>query len=122
MNMTIEQIGADIGVKRLLSLYATYVDSRQLDKALALFAPDALLVLNGEEKQGSSAIKAWIDTLANSPAGIHMTTNTVVTVDSARPDHAQARSDVGYIRKLADGWKVLAAGRYIDTCEFKNGS
>lgn len=116
MTMTIEQISADIGVKHLISSYATSVDGRQREDVLALFAAGASVTLNGNTMDGNEKVAGWIDMLFQSPPGIHMTVNTVVDYDPAQPNEASALSDVAFVRKLEDGWKVVAAGKYIDKC------
>lgn len=120
MKLSIEEISVDMGVRRLIGQYGEHLDSRNLDQALALFTPDASLVFNGEEHKGHVAIRAWFEALARRPPGIHLLSNTRVSTETGQPGRARARSDVGFIRKLEDGWKILMAGGYDDVCEFRN--
>lgn len=114
-------IGADLGVRRLIAQYAAHVDSRRLDEAVALFAPDASVVVNGETHEGRDAVRGWFEGLFQTPPGMHLTTNTVVDIDPAQPDRATAWSEVAYIRKLENGWSVMVAGRYEDVCQLSEG-
>ena len=112
--MSQDNAAAEFAVRRTITRYAHTMDARQVDENLALYTDDAVLTLNGTPYNGRDAIRGWVMELAKSPAGIHMTGNTI-------GDKAHAVSDFLYVRKSPEGWKVIAAGRYTDTLQ-KRGS
>lgn len=107
------------GVQDLLARYARAIDDRRLDDCAALFAEDAVLVVNGQRHDGRPAIRAWMDELAKNPAGRHLTVNVVVEAGGA--DGAGAVSDVAYLRRGDGGWQVAVAGRYTDEVAVLDG-
>ena len=112
--MSNDAAAAEFGVRRTITRYAHTMDGRKVEENVALYTDDAVLTLNGTPYEGKDAIRGWVLELAKSPAGIHMTGNTIVDVTG---DKASAISDFLYVRKAPDGWKVIAAGRYADTLE-----
>jgi ketosteroid isomerase-like protein len=115
-----EMLFAEAGVRRTIAQYAAHLDARDLDACLALFADDARFVAMGQEMAGHGDIAGWLAGLPDAPAGIHLTTNTVIAVES--PSTASARSDFALIKKDDAGWRVTIAGRYADRFVRKGGS
>jgi ketosteroid isomerase-like protein len=107
------------GVQRTIACYARAMDGRDLQSCVALFTEDAVIEVMGQRYAGVGAIRGWMNELAKSPPGIHLTTNTVVQAVSA--DEATAISDVAFIKRLEGGWQILAAGKYEDQLR-RNGS
>jgi ketosteroid isomerase-like protein len=107
-----EVLLAEAGVRRAIAQYAAHLDARDRDACLALFADDARFVAMGQEMTGHEDIAGWLVGLPDAPAGIHLTTNTVVTCDC--PSAASARSDFALIKNGGAGWHVTVAGRYAD--------
>lgn len=101
-----------VGVQQTIAAYSRFLDGRDMARCAALFTPDASMTVMGQVHEGDAAIRAWLDSLASSPPGIHMTSNTLVEVLGA--DEAAATSDVAYIKRDEAGWKVLVAGQYVD--------
>jgi 3-phenylpropionate/cinnamic acid dioxygenase small subunit len=116
--------GADPGVmarvQDLLARYAQSMDDRRLDDCAALFSPDAVLVLNGEEHQGRPAIRTWMEELGKRPPGRHLTVNMVVT--ESQPGRVTSVADVAFLgRQPGAGWQIVAVGRYTDEIELSEG-
>lgn len=118
MTRSLESFEDESAVRHVIIRYAHTMDNRQFDEFAELYHPDAVLTLDGKPFSGREAIVGWMKELAGSPAGVHMTGNTIVKLEGVR---AHAISDFMYGRKLPEGWKLFAAGRYMDTLEKRNG-
>lgn len=116
----LEKLAARDSIRHLIASYAAAVDGRDKEAALALFAQDARLNVMGQEIEGSDGVAGWIDSLFASPPGIHLTTNTVIQLTDAST--ASARSDVAFIKRDENGWKILVAGQYLDTLVNRDGN
>jgi ketosteroid isomerase-like protein len=117
--MSDTETGVVVGVQRTISAYARLVDGRDMAGCARLFTDDARITVMGEVHDGRVAICTWLDGLAKSAPGIHLTTNTLV--DSSGGDDARATSDVAFIKRDETGWKILVAGQYVDTLRRGSG-
>lgn len=117
--MVDDETGVVIGVQRTISAYARLVDGRDMANCAKLFTDDARITIMGEVHEGGVAIRAWLDGLAKSAPGIHLTTNTLV--DASGRDEACATSDVAFIKRDETGWKIIVAGQYVDTLRRGSG-
>jgi ketosteroid isomerase-like protein len=106
------RLRTEIGVLRTIASYSRLIDARELDACAALFADDAHLDMLGQIFRGIEAIRPWMETLRQSPSGIHRTTNSLV--EYIAPGRAAAVSDVDFIRHGEAGWQLMFAGKYID--------
>lgn len=111
MNET-ELLAIDAGVRRTIAAYARTVDGRDMAAAARLFTDDARIQVMGEEHVGIAQVRAWLEMLGKSPAGIHLTTNTLVQPRGAT--EAEAMSDVAFIKQVDGAWKIVVAGSYAD--------
>src|SRR4051794_38349550 len=119
MDAAVAALLVEAEVRRLISTYALSMDSRDIETCSGLFFDDAVLAVNGEEQVGGAAIRTWMDALAASPPGRHMTANTVV---DAVGERATATSDLAFLRPAdAGGWQVMVSGRYRDVVERRDG-
>lgn len=110
MNDTMLKV--DAGVRRTIAAYARHVDGRDMDQCASLFAPEARIAVMGESHEGAVAIRAWLNQLARSAPGIHLTTNTLV--EMIGEGRASAVSDVAFIKRDDSGWRIVVAGQYAD--------
>lgn len=117
---------AERACERLMIEYCEYVDTRQFEKLVVLFATDGVLnrTDTGEIK-GRGAIKAFFDKLTTDPL-IHVASNSLVTVTG--PETAQGSSYVTVYRsyrKNATGQPKLEApyvvAKYIDKFVVEDG-
>lgn len=117
---------AERACERLMIEYCEYVDTRQFEKLVVLFATDGVLnrTDTGEIK-GRGAIKAFFDKLTTDPL-IHVASNSLVTVTG--PEAAQGSSYVTVYRsyrKNATGQPKLEApyvvAKYIDKFVVEDG-
>ena len=97
-------------IRDVIARYNLFGDSGRFDEMLALFVPDATVIVGGTAYDGKDAIRALFETAAGpNPAHVrHFTSTHVVEVDG---DIAKARC---YFQVLTehglDHW-----GRYRDT-------
>ena len=117
---------AERACERLMIEYCEYVDTRQFEKLVVLFATDGVLnrTDTGEIK-GRGAIKAFFDKLTTDPL-IHVASNSLVTVTG--PETAQGSSYVTVYRsyrKNATGQPKLEApyvvAKYVDKFVVEEG-
>jgi len=101
-----------VDVQRMISTYARTMDGRDIPSCAALFAEDAVIEVMGQRHAGLAAIRTWMNELAKTPPGIHLTANTLV--QAAGEGEATAVSDVAFIKQVDGAWRILTAGRYED--------
>jgi len=107
-----ELLAVDAGVRRTIAAYARSVDGRDMEACARLFTDDARIRVMGEEHVGAAQVRAWLEMLAKSPPGIHLTTNTLVHPRGG--SEAEAVSDVAFIKQTDGAWRIVVAGRYAD--------
>jgi ketosteroid isomerase-like protein len=107
-----DMLHAEIGILRTIASYPRLIDARDLDACAALFVDNARLEMLGHVFRGIQAIRTWMETLRQSPPGIHLTTNSLI--EHIAPGQAAAVSDVVFIRQGDAGWQIVFAGKYID--------
>ena len=117
---------AERACKRLMLEYCEYVDTRQFERLVALFARDGVLNRSDTgEIRGHAAIKAFFDKLTTDPL-IHAASNLLVTVTG--PETAEATSYVTVYRSYrenATGLPKLEApyvvAKYVDNFVVEDG-
>lgn len=106
--------------------FAEYVNNNNLDALVALYEPNAVLVMPGEEHRGLAAIRAALAALA-SDAGVHIQMRVVRSIE-AGPDLAILYNDwsatmpgnqtmagkaIEIVRRQPDGsWRFLLDDPY----------
>lgn len=117
---------AERACERLMIEYCEYVDTRQFEQLILLFATNGVLnrTDTGEIK-GRAAIKAFFDKLTTDPL-VHVGSNNLVTVTG--PETATATSYVTVYRsyrKNATGQPKLEApyvvAKYVDQFVIEDG-
>jgi uncharacterized protein (TIGR02246 family) len=99
-------------VRRTLAEYCQTVDDGRFEEFAALWAPEAVVRLPGQEVRGREAIRAWIEA-AQPPErrGRHLTLNTVL--DDVGAAEVTAVSDFVFLGR-GERWEVRVVGRYHD--------
>jgi uncharacterized protein (TIGR02246 family) len=99
-------------IRRTLGEYSRLCDDGRFDEFADLFAPDARMLVLGEEIEGREAIAATMAKLQpDGSRGVHMTANSLIDVDDGQ---ARATTDYMFVRPSRDGLGIVAAGRYYD--------
>lgn len=101
------------GVKATLAAYVHALDDGRAVDVVATFCPDGGIELPGMgTHEGTEALQAayaqWVPRMPQR----HLVLNTHVTV--VGDDEATAISDVVFLLKVEDRWKVQLVGRYDD--------
>ena len=101
------------GVKATLAAYVHALDDGRVDDVVATFCADGGIELPGMgTHEGTDALRAayaqWVPRMPQR----HLVLNTHVTV--AGDDEATAVSDVVFLLKVEDRWRVQLVGRYAD--------
>ena len=109
------------GVRRALAAYVQALDDGRTDDVVATFCSDGAIDM-GElgSYEGHEALRAaygrWVPRVPQR----HLVLNTHIT--EWDDDEANAISDVVFLLKLADGWKVQLVGRYEDVLHHEHGT
>jgi hypothetical protein len=101
------------GVKATLAAYVHALDDGRVEDVVATFCPDGGIELPGMgSHEGTEALRAaysqWVPRMPQR----HLVLNTHVT--AVGDDEATAVSDVVFLLKVEDRWKVQLVGRYDD--------
>ena len=115
--MEVWELAAREGVRDVIAHYNLAGDRGHVDDMMSLFAPDAVLTIDGVAHTGHTAIRALLtDAKSPHPELIRHFTATL-QIDVPAPDHASARC---YFQVLTvdgvDHW-----GRYADTLRCVDG-
>jgi 3-phenylpropionate/cinnamic acid dioxygenase small subunit len=101
------------GVRNALAAYAQALDDGRTDDVVATFCPDGAIDMGDlGSYEGHEALRTayarWVPRVPQR----HLVLNTNITEWS--DTEASAISDVVFLLKLPDGWKVQLVGRYHD--------
>lgn len=115
-----ERASAESAIRRVIAAYCHSCDEGRFADYAQLFAPDATVVLPGQEVTGRAAIQAWI-TAGQPPhkRGMHVTTNVELDVVEGR---ARGRTGFLFLAHGTSGLQVSTAGRYLDEFVRDGGS
>jgi 3-phenylpropionate/cinnamic acid dioxygenase small subunit len=116
-----DDISTIVAVQRLLGRWAQLCDDRNVTGWATLFAPDAILEVNGK-RYTRDAIAGWLITQSANPAGCHVTINITVTPNG--PEQAISRADFVFVRRDGDTgrWQIVNVGRYTDSLVCTDGT
>jgi hypothetical protein len=114
---------ADIseGVRRTLAAYVQALDDGRTDDVVATFCADGAIDMGqlggyaGHEEL-RLAYGRWVPRVPQR----HLVLNTHIT--EWDDDEVRATSDVVFLLKLAEGWKVQLVGRYHDVLHHEHGA
>jgi uncharacterized protein (TIGR02246 family) len=99
-------------IRRTLGEYSRLCDDGRFDEFADLFAPDARMLVLGQEIEGRDAIATTMAKLQpDGSRGLHMTANSLIDVDKGE---ASATTDYMFVRPSGGGLGIVAAGRYYD--------
>ena len=109
------------GVRRALAAYVQALDDGRTDDVVATFCPDGAIDMGDlGTYEGHEALRAaygrWVPRVPQR----HLVLNTHIT--EWDDDEANAISDVVFLLKLPDGWKVQLVGRYHDVLHHEHGA
>jgi hypothetical protein len=109
-----------IGVSALLDRYAPTIDRRDIDECIELFSDDAVLVPIGEASKRRTALPEWMDEIARTPGGRHLTTN--VLVSRAIDASVSSVVDIARLRPAETGRQLVPVGESNDTLGIEDGA
>jgi SnoaL-like domain len=109
------------GVRRTLAAYVQALDDGRTDDVVATFCADGVIDMGDlGTHEGHDALRAaygrWVPRIPQR----HLILNTHIT--EWDDDEANAISDVVFLLKLPDGWKVQLVGRYEDVLHHEHGT
>ncbi|WP_307504525.1 nuclear transport factor 2 family protein [Clavibacter sp. B3I6] len=113
LDTRLDRIESELAIRRLAAEYCHGADKRDLDRFLAVWAPDAVWRMGDEVSyEGHEAIaevvRAQWTTFAQY---VHWTTNHSIWIDG---DHARGECDVAATVRLHSGRWVRTGGTYRD--------
>lgn len=99
---------------QLLATYTQALDDGRVDDVVATFTADATCDMPGlGTPEGHDEIRAAYASVVPTMPQRHLVSNT--RIDSWGDDEATASSDVVFLLKVDDRWRVQLVGRYADT-------
>jgi hypothetical protein len=109
------------GIRATLAAYAQALDDGRTDDIVATFCPEGTIEIPGlGTHEGHEALRLAFDEWAPKRPQRHVIVNTLVTDWS--DEEARASSDVLFLLKGRDGWKVQLVGRYRDVLHCTEGA
>jgi hypothetical protein len=108
------------GVRRALAAYVQALDDGRTDDVVATFCADGSIDMGELRFEGHDALREayarWVPRMPQR----HLVLNTLIT--EWDDDEANATSDVVFLLKHPDGWKVQLVGRYEDVLHHEHGT
>ena len=99
-------------IMRTIAEYSRRCDDGRFDEWSQLFTADGRFVVGGNATQGREPIRKMMEAmLPPGSRGKHITSNTIVNLDS---DRATSTTDYLFVRPAPTGPVIVAAGRYHD--------
>ena len=109
------------GVRAALAAYTQALDDGRTEDVVATFCTDGMVDIPGMgTHEGRDALRAAYDTWKPRRPQRHLVLNTLVTEWNDR--EAKAVSDVVFLLKGDNGWKVQLVGRYDDVLHNDGGT